>query len=190
MARALTGIRNVMLITAICAAGCARPPTHLPVQAPTARLDVEDVQLLVSMTDPVFAADSAINLSLQLKNSSSNTIYLAPANPGEPMRQAGWKVLLINPEGRTYELLHFPSAELVLKPGETQKWMDVAIVHPLRNPRHIPRGDYRLLVTESVRRVGSDVVFDIGSNLLEVRVTDVSGPIVFNGAGNMRVCGV
>jgi hypothetical protein len=112
---------------------------------------LENVHLVVSISNHVVKAGSSFSLSVQIKNSSTNAIDV----PQRFSRELGLPDLdakLVSATGKTQRLgpepgpITFPRLPMTLKPGETRLWLMPATINNDAEP-----GDYLITAEQRCR---------------------------------------
>ncbi|MGO9200412.1 MAG: hypothetical protein ACLQM8_07715 [Limisphaerales bacterium] len=112
---------------------------------------LENVHLVVSISNHVVKAGSSLSLSVQIKNSSTNAIDV----PQLYSRELGLPALdakLVSATGKTHRLapeygpITFPRLPMTIQPGETRLWRV-----PVTVERDAEPGDYLITAEQRCR---------------------------------------
>jgi len=136
---------------------------------------VQEVQLSISVSNSVIVVGSELVISAEIKNLSTNVIYLSESSP-----EMDFNVLLTSDSGKVYKLT--PPAVVFtrllrtdLKPGESRDWIIHVGINKYFEPpslvatdKNIEPGDYILKATRHFSKNNS--IFELESNLLKVQI--------------------
>jgi hypothetical protein len=136
---------------------------------------VVDVQLSISLTNNVIAAGSTFSIFAEMRNPSTNVIYINESTP-----EQDFIAFLTSPSGTVYQISRTPGHETgtttrTLNPGDKGDWIINAWVSryfepPGYTPTHknVPTGNYTLRVTTKIATQYK--VFKAKSNVVDIQI--------------------
>jgi len=167
---------SALLIIVYSTVACmAQSTNNFGTIIPNGSQSVNEVQLSVTVSNNVISVGSMFSIFVQMKNSSTNTIYMSESSPEED-----FSVFLISNSGNVYELTPTPFRftrlmRAKLNPGESRDWVIHVGVNRYFEPpglvatnKNIEPGDYTL---QAMRHFSiNDNVFKLDSNSLNIQI--------------------
>ena len=135
----------------------------------------DDVHLSINLTNNVIPAGSMFSIFAEMKNTSTNAIYMSESTP-----EQDFSVSLTDASGTVYHISRTPihiagSTELKLNPGDKHDWIIQAWVSRYYDPpgftpthKNVPAGNYTLNVTTKIATRYK--IFNAGSNLVKIQI--------------------